>query len=613
MSSAAQTQEDKSSIPAQLAGAQAWCDAENWELVKVYDETTDKGFQSGAVDNNERPYIQAMLQDARAGLFDLVIFKDNTRLGCDKLEAQGMANDLRKAGVPLVGFEALSRRVLDVTDDMDGLMFDFGQAQAQMDYKSLSRNMQAGKYRRAQAGFYVGGLVAQGYAVGDDKRLKVDEDAAQVVIHAFKCIAAGMSSEAAAKQLNERYSYSAKRGGTGGWSGGHVRSWLTQPGYLGEGFSRWMRPSKDEDKVECILPAPGIITQELWDAAHAANGQILLTNVKGNPNYQGKFALSAQGIKGAGRLFHDHSDGVEVTMQGLTKNGRRRYICYAATAHSEKIAKPTECPGLSVGHIRPNSKVPVRQSSINAAELEAQVLITLLNAASDPETMRVMVKEADRREMAAVNLEATVEDAEQMLRDIEADRTQVAMVARVAKKSEEWLVAELAQLDKSEAKARAILHRAKDARHEADRFQKAHDEVVAVFSARLDDVYVAVDVTRRHPDWKPFTGPPEATFNEVYEHQASQPHLPKKVAKVFSPDLDTPEGLRAIADKVLDDLAASHGSRSDLPKPVRSKLMWLLNSLDARVIISQTEVGQPPSTSVKLWAGSTMTAHNHVS
>ena len=415
------------------------------------------------------------------------------------------------------------------------------------------------------------------------------------------------------KVLNERYPYSAKRGGTGGWSGGHVRSWLTQPGYLGEGFSRWMRPNKDEDKVECILPAPGIISQELWDAAHAANGQILLTNVRGNPNYQGKFALSAQGIKGAGRLYHDHGDGNLLTMQGVTKNGRRRYICYAATAHSEKLAKPTECPGLSVGHIRPNSKVPVRQSSINAAELEAQVLLTLINAASDTETMKVMVKEQDRREMAAVSLEATVEDAEKMLEDIDADRDQVAMVARVAKKSEEWLTAELALLDKSEAKARGILRRARDARAEADRFQKAHDEVVAVFSARVDDVYVAVDVTRRHPDWKPFTGPPEASMDEIWEHYASQPHLDKKAVKAFMPDIDTPKGLRAVAEKVLDDLAASHGSRSDLPKPVRSKLMWLLNSLDARVIISQTEVGQPPSTSVELWAGSTMTAHNHVS
>ena len=115
--------------------------------------------------------------------------------------------------------------------------------------------MQSGKYRRAAAGFYVGGLVSQGYVVDENKRLQVDKDASQVVIHAFKCIAAGMSSEATARQLNERYPYPAKRGGTTGWSGGHVRSWLTQPGYVGEGFSRWMRPSKDADKVELILPA----------------------------------------------------------------------------------------------------------------------------------------------------------------------------------------------------------------------------------------------------------------------------------------------------------------------------------------------------------------------
>ena len=138
----------------------------------------------------------------------------------------------------------------------------------------------------------------------------------------------------------------------------------------------------------------------------------------------------------------------------------------------------------------------------------------------------------------------------------------------------------------SEAKARAILRSAKDARAEADRFQVAHDEVVAVFSAQMDDNHYAVNVAGTHPDHQDYEGP--GTVQDLIEHEAAQPHLDKKMVKVFMPDPNTPEGLRAAAENVLDDLSTSHGSRTDLSRQsvegsCGCSMLWMPEWLSLRV------------------------------
>jgi DNA invertase Pin-like site-specific DNA recombinase len=105
VSSAGQTDDDKDSIGNQRRLAETMADRHGWELVAEYDETAEKGFQSGRAKMNDRPYIQKMLAEAKAGAFDVVIFRDPSRLGRHDGEALSLGYDLRDEGV-LVAFSA---------------------------------------------------------------------------------------------------------------------------------------------------------------------------------------------------------------------------------------------------------------------------------------------------------------------------------------------------------------------------------------------------------------------------------------------------------------------------------------------------------------------------
>ena len=576
VSSAAQgEQADKTSIPDQLERAQQWCADEGWELVSVFDETAEKGWQSGAVEMNDRPYIQQMLDAARAGEFDVVLFRDNTRLGRDKLEAQGLANDLRRAGVPLVGF-TYDRRVLNVVDSMDGMLFDMGQTQAQMDYTQIKRNLMGGRFRNAKRGLHSIGPVHLGYrriTEGPDKgKLEIVEEEADVIRAGFHFIAGGMSADAAAKQLNDRgYPYFSKQGGKK-WLGSHIRWWLQQPALMGAGFIRNMSPGPGMPKEEIVVPAPAILTEKEWADAQRAYGKTQRSyfgNGRAAKRDEWKFyALSANGKKDASYAFHVHPDGEEVPLYQHTRKERsgkvfRRYICQHRLRDERLRGGNPLCDGFSHGYIKGGGT----QVTINAAPLEAQVLLTLLEAASDPEVMKEMVEETDRRATQAQSLKVTVDEANQKLKDIETDREQVIMVARVAKKPEQWLVDELQKLDVAEAKARQVLLRASKAQEAVDQIEEAHETIVAVFHADRDaNGYVTVKLPGG------------------------------KKGKVFLPDTDTPEGLRQMAEAVLS------GKMHDLPVQVRYALRWLVETLEAKVLIHETTQDEAPVITVELVA-----------
>lgn len=105
VSSATQADPEKDSLDNQRRLAAEMAGRHGWELVAEYDETADKGFQSGRDAMNDRPYIQKMLAEAKAGAFDVVIFRDPSRLGRHDGEALSLGYDLRDEGV-LVAFSA---------------------------------------------------------------------------------------------------------------------------------------------------------------------------------------------------------------------------------------------------------------------------------------------------------------------------------------------------------------------------------------------------------------------------------------------------------------------------------------------------------------------------
>lgn len=102
----------------------------------------------------------------------------------------------------------------------------------------------------------------------------------------------------------------------------HIHWWLKQGAYIGEGFLRNMKPGPDQEPVEVVVPAPAIITKEVWMPHRRPTGEPGRASMTGHaPSVKNwKFyALSANGKKDACRIFHLHSDSEEVPVYNQTR------------------------------------------------------------------------------------------------------------------------------------------------------------------------------------------------------------------------------------------------------------------------------------------------------
>lgn len=379
VSSAGQADPARDSIPGQRRLAEEWCQAEGWTLARVYDETAEKGYQSGRDRMNDRPYIQEMLRDARAGLFDVVIFREPSRLGRDDVEALVLGRDLREVGV-LVGFSG-DRRVADIEKTQDRLLFYLGQWQADMDWGYLTGRMREGKLGRARLGYWPSGVAPYGYALTSDKRLELAPSEAVAIVDGFRLLASGETLQETARLLSLRHVYRARRAvAADGFTSGGVASWLRNEAYVTGSWPRTFQTPEGELVVH--VPAPPILDRELWESAHA-----IYSRTRGRYWTGRRVKSSWRSYPLTGYLYHRDDAGGLDAMVGQTKNGGRSvYKCKAAeTAH------PGECSGFGVWRTR-------QRTSLNAPRLEAEVALALACRLSSPEALEDW--EAERRESA---------------------------------------------------------------------------------------------------------------------------------------------------------------------------------------------------------------------
>jgi DNA invertase Pin-like site-specific DNA recombinase len=474
--------------------AEAWCAAQGWELVATYDETSEKGWQSGRAEMNDRPYVQKMLDDARAGKFDVVVFKDATRLGRDKLEAQGLANDLRRAGVPLVGF-SVQKTVLDVSADMDGMLFDFGQTAAQMDWRTVTTNMLIGRYNAAKNwGRYSSGIPPEPYTLDANKKPVVDPERAEAVIAALKLIASGISATETARLLGERFTFAPKRGGKS-WTSAHVISWLENDALTGAGIVRWLTKDKTiaEKHKDCrhekasgdpavcdncgreriVIPAERVVPDDLMTAARLAWGKQSRAywDLRSGDSFDKHFYPLAE------RVVHRHADGYEATMFGHYRGGKSRahirvHRCSDAVSRKQRGIKAT-CPGFGW------AKKGVRRTSLKAGIIEAGLALKLLDALSSREAFSEFIAESDRQHVASDAIDQTLAGAQEKLKALEVS------IARVIETYLEGLIdktkrdAKLAALESKKADLVGIVSRSKTEKAATDAVAATFDELIA--------------------------------------------------------------------------------------------------------------------------------------
>ncbi|MDY0882270.1 recombinase family protein [Dongia soli] len=232
-----------------------------------------------------RPGINSLLADARAGAFDTLLAEALDRISRDQEDIAAIFKRLRHAGVQIITLSEgeVNELHIGLKGTMNALFL-----------KDLAAKIKRGQRGRAAAGSIPGGKT-YGYrvvrtidAAGELVRGKreVDEDQAAVVRKIFTWYAAGESPRAIAGRLNAERVPSA-RGGK--WNASTINGnkargigILNNQLYIGrltynrqsyrkdpDTGQRLTRVNPEGERIATDVPALRIIDQDLWDAVQA--------------------------------------------------------------------------------------------------------------------------------------------------------------------------------------------------------------------------------------------------------------------------------------------------------------------------------------------------------
>jgi len=387
-------------IGAQLEATRAYAGANGFEVVKEFIEEDI----SGALSYLERPGIVEMLRDARAGLFDTVIFHKVDRFARDQRESARIILDAGDIGLGIVTVE--TKGELRPFDGFEGVLDTVRMAGAQDERKRSKERLVRGRIQGMRAGKWPGGPTPYSYVLNEDKTLTLDPDEAKTVRLIFDLATAPDSSvttvvrDLKARELVNR----SKRD----FSKTHIAEMLRDPMYAGRGRTVTMGGINDKGEdlqvpEETItIPAPGII-----DSGTFATVQRRLERRSKRNNYDTRFHTYAL----SGRVVHVHEDGSAWSMGG-ERPDERLYRCMSA-----KPGAPG-CPGTSPA----GTPAYRRRTSVSAVQVERYMLDLGLRMLDSPEVIQEMADDATRTRLALESTQDTREELEKRLAALEGER-----------------------------------------------------------------------------------------------------------------------------------------------------------------------------------------------
>jgi DNA invertase Pin-like site-specific DNA recombinase len=274
------------SIEDQFRICRMHADKQDWQVVDTYSDAAISG--STVI---LRPGVQALLRDALAGKFDLVLAEALDRLSRDQEDIAGLFKRLRFAGVPIVTLSEgeVSELHVGLKGTMNALFL-----------KDLGAKTHRGLRGRWEAG-KVGGGNAYGYkvvrALNDAGEVTTGEreiipGEAEIVRRIFREYVAGKSPRRIAIDLN-RDGVAAPQGGR--WTDASIRGnrslqsgILNNEFYIGEMIWNRRRRMKNPDTgrialksnperewVHVLAPGLRIIDDALWQAAKARQASLI--------------------------------------------------------------------------------------------------------------------------------------------------------------------------------------------------------------------------------------------------------------------------------------------------------------------------------------------------
>jgi site-specific DNA recombinase len=255
----------ETSIAAQLAAIEKYCDANHIQLYgKCYIDEACSGT------NTDRDGFQALLSDARRGLFNAVVVYDVSRGSRDVADWFAFRRQMSELGIKVLSVT----NTLGDPDDPDSYLIELitvgiGQHQVlQSRQKSI-----AGKRLSASRGLFCGGYPPFGYRI-ENRQYVINDLEAPYVVMIFDMYAHGASYREILAALDEK-GVVGRRGKSFTPTG--IKDMLNNERYTGKyiWFEKEMRhmkkyvgrPGTDPVKIEGAIPR--IISDELWATVRA--------------------------------------------------------------------------------------------------------------------------------------------------------------------------------------------------------------------------------------------------------------------------------------------------------------------------------------------------------
>jgi DNA invertase Pin-like site-specific DNA recombinase len=308
-------QQDFNSLDAQKEACQSYILAQKGEgWIEIQTEYCDGGFSGG---NINRPGLQKLLEDIRAGLVDCVVCYKIDRISRSLVDFVGLVKLFDTYGVTFVSITQSFNTTTSMGRLTLNILLSFGQFERELAGERVRDKICASRKR----GIWMGGFPPYGYDVVD-RKLVPNVEEVKLVQSMFERFAVLQSIAAVSRELRA--------------DGVHTKGWTTQKGvkrtgqlidrgYLYKlfrnpvviGVSRYKGQHFDGEH-------PAIISRELWDQV-----QILLSRSdstqRGRQNRESKAPSLLRGILWT-------KSGYAMTPTYTVKKGKhyRYYLCTKA-------------------------------------------------------------------------------------------------------------------------------------------------------------------------------------------------------------------------------------------------------------------------------------------
>ena len=242
----------------------------NWEYVDGY---VDEGISGVSTAKRER--FNEMIEDAKAGMFDLIVTKEVSRFARNTLDSIRFTRELLSSGVAVY----FQNDNINTLDEDSELRLTIMSSMAQDESRKISTRVRFGHQQAIKKGTVLGTNNMYGY-IKKDGKLMIDETQADFVRELFEMYATGKFSM---KQMEKHFYQKGIRNSKGKMlSHSTMSNIIRNPKYKGYYAGNKVRITDLFTKKQKFLPeeewvmykdetgetVPAIVSEELWDKAN---------------------------------------------------------------------------------------------------------------------------------------------------------------------------------------------------------------------------------------------------------------------------------------------------------------------------------------------------------